>query len=122
MADAILVLHFAIVLFITAGLPLIFIGAARGWRWVRNLQFRVVHIGAIVFVAGESVIGMDCPLTAWEDALRGRASGPGFIERWVHTVMFYDLPSWVFTVGYVGFAGLVIAAWLFVPPARRSGA
>lgn len=121
MADAILVLHFAIVLFIMAGLPLVFIGASRDWRWVRNLPFRVLHIAAIVFVAGESVFGMDCPLTVWEDALRGRASGPGFIERWVHSVMFYDLPPSVFTVAYAGFAGLVIAAWVFVPPARRNG-
>lgn len=121
MADAILVLHFAIVSFITAGLPLIFVGAWRGWRWVRNLPFRVLHIAAIVFVAGESVIGMNCPLTVWEDALRGQASGAGFIERWVHSVMFYDLPPSVFTVVYVGFAGLVIGAWVFVPPARRNG-
>ena len=121
MADAILVLHFAIVLFIAAGLPIIFVGAARGWRWVRNLPFRLLHIAAIVFVAGESVVGMDCPLTVWEDALRGRASGPGFIERSVHAVMFYDLPTWVFTAAYVGFAGLVIVAWVFVPPTRRVG-
>ena len=87
---------------------------------MRNLPFRLLHVAAIVFVAGESLIGMDCPLTVWEDSLRGRASGPGFIERWVHAVMFYDLPPWVFTLAYVGFAVLVIAAWAFVPPARRS--
>jgi len=116
MADAILVLHFAIVLFIVAGLPLILIGAACGWSWVRNLKFRIAHVAAIVFVAGESIFGMDCPLTVWEDELRGLATGPGFIERWVHRVMFYDLPPWVFTALYVGFAALVLAAWVFVPP------
>ena len=121
MADAILVLHFAIVLFIAVALPVILIGAACGWRWVRNLPFRLLHIAAIVFVAGESVIGVDCPLTVWEDALRGRASGAGFIERWVHAVMFYDLPTGVFTAAYVGFAALVIAAWVFVPPTRPAG-
>lgn len=119
MADAILVLHLAIVLFILLGLPLVFIGGARGWSWVRNRTFRLIHVGAIVFVAGESLIGVDCPLTVWEDALRGRQTGPGFIERWVHRVMFYDLPPWVFTVAYVGFAVLVLAAWIYVAPARR---
>jgi len=118
MADAILVLHFAIVLFIVTGLPLIFIGAACGWDWVRKFTFRIVHVAAIVFVAGESVAGVDCPLTVWEDALRGQATGPGFIERWVHRVLFYDLPPWAFTLAYVGFAALVIAAWIFVPPLR----
>ena len=72
-----------------------------------------------MFVAGEAVIGMDCPLTVWEDALRGRAAGPWFIERWVHRMMFYGLPTWVFTVAYVGFAALVIVAWIVMPPARR---
>ena len=116
MANAILVLHFAIVLFIAAGLPLILVGAACRWSWVRNLTYPSLHLAAIVFVAGESIVGMDCPLTVWEDELRGRATGPGFIERWVHRVMFYDLPPWVFTALYVGFAALVIAAWVFVPP------
>lgn len=120
LADTVLVVHFAIVLFIAAGLPLIYVGGACGWRWVRDRRWRIVHAGAIVFVASEALVGVACPLTVWEDALRGRESGPGFIERWVHAVMFYDVPPWVFTVGYVGFAVLVGLTWFVVRP-RRSG-
>ncbi len=118
LADAILLIHFLIVLFIVAGLPTIYVGATLGWPWVRNWQWRTLHLGAIVFVAAESLVGIACPLTLWEDALRGQRPGVGFIERWIHRLMFYDLPTWVFTGAYVVFAALVALAWIRVPPTR----
>ena len=122
LADAILVLHFAIVVFIVGGLLLIWVGAARGWDWVRNLWLRLSHVAAIVFVAGEAVAGVMCPLTVWEDALRGRFSETGFIERWLHAVLFYDLPPWVFTIAYVAFALVVVGTFIAIPPRRRAQA
>ena len=119
LADAILVVHFAIVLFITAAVPLIYAGAGLRWSWVRDWRWRVVHIGAIVFVAAESVFGFACPLTVWEGTLRGKVSESGFIEGWVHRIMFYDLPTWVFTAAYIAFAVLVVVTWIVVPPNRR---
>jgi hypothetical protein len=118
LANAVLVIHFAIVLFVVAGLPTIYVGAALGWQWVRNWHWRALHLGAIVFVSAESLVGIACPLTVWEDALRGQRSGVGFIERWMHRIMFYDLPTWVFTGAYVVFAALVAVAWFRVPPTR----
>ncbi|MGH8706445.1 MAG: DUF2784 family protein, partial [Burkholderiales bacterium] len=61
MADALLVLHFAIVAFIVGGLILTWVGAGLAWAWVRNPWFRYLHLGAIAFVALEAVIGMTCP-------------------------------------------------------------
>ena len=119
-ADAILVLHFAFVTFVVGGLAAIWLGAALGWRGVRNFRFRIAHLAAICFVAAEALIGMTCPLTIWEDALRGRASETGFIARWIHGVIFYDLPPWVFTTAYVTFALIVALTLWLVPPKRRS--
>jgi hypothetical protein len=123
LADAVLLVHFAVVLFITAGLPLIGIGAAFGWTWVRDRRWRALHLGAIVFVAAESLAGTVCPLTLWEGALRGQRPRVGFIEQWVTRIIFYDLPTWVFTLIYTGFAALVAVAWVVVPPTktRRAG-
>jgi hypothetical protein len=118
-ADAILIIHFAIVLFITAAVPLIYVGAALRWSWVREWRWRVVHIGAIVFVAAESIFGFACPLTVWEYMLRGKVSESGFIESWVHRIMFYDLPTWVFSAAYIAFAVLVGVTWIVVPPKRH---
>jgi polyferredoxin len=118
-ADLILVVHFAFVSLVVGGLAATWIGAALHWRWVRNLWFRVAHLAAICFVAGEALLGVMCPLTVWEDALRGRGAQTAFIARWVHRVMFYDLPEWVFTAAYVLFAAAVAATLWLVPPERR---
>jgi hypothetical protein len=71
LADLVLIVHFAFVIFVTGGLALIWIGAVAGWQWVRNFWFRVAHLGAIVFVAGEALAGVWCPLTIWEAQFRG---------------------------------------------------
>lgn len=116
LADAILLVHFAIVLYITLGLPAIWLGAACGWQWVRRFWFRLTHLAAIVFVALEALSGVWCPLTVWEDALRGSTNELSFVARWVHRLMFYQLPEWVFTLAYVSFAAVVGLTWVLVPP------
>lgn len=121
LADLILLVHALFVVAVVGGLLLIWIGAWRKWRWVRTRWLRVAHLAAIVFVAGSALIGVACPLTVLEDALRGRALGAtGFIERWVGALLYYDWPAWVFTVLYVCFAALVAGTWIAVPPKRRT--
>ena len=119
-ADVVLIVHFAFVLFVVGGLALIWTGACLEWRWVRDFRFRVAHLAAIGFVAFEALIGMACPLTEWEYALRGEhAEGPTFIERILAPLIFYHLPPWAFTVMHVGFALLVVLTFWLVPPLRR---
>jgi len=120
-ADAILLVHFLIVLFIVGGLIAVWLGAALGWRWVRNPWLRYAHLGAIVFVSGEALVGMACPLTVWEDALRGGVRPESFIGRWVQELLFYRAPEWVFTTAYVAWALATLATLRFVPPRRRAG-
>jgi polyferredoxin len=61
-------------------------------------------------------LGIACPLTIWEDRLRGRQIATGFIERWIDRLLFYEAPAWVFTAAYVAFAALVLLTWVAVPP------
>jgi len=120
LANAVLVIHFLFVLFIVGGLLAIWVGALLGWRWIRNFQFRVLHLAAILFVAGESVLGIACPLTVWEDWLRGTApQKAGFIQRWVSFILYHDFPEWVFLTVYLAFALIVIWTFRAVPPIRR---
>jgi hypothetical protein len=121
LADVVLVLHFAFVAFVVGGLVAIWLGAALQWRWVRSFRFRILHLAAILFVAAEALLGVMCPLTVWEDALRGRGSEIGFIARWLRSVMFYDVPGWVFTLAYLAFAAVVAFTFWRVPPLRCSG-
>jgi len=120
MADIILVIHFLFVLFVVGGLPLIWAGNWIGAGFVRNRRFRLVHLAAILYVTAESLLGVVCPLTWLEDVLRGRVTETGFIERWLHIILFHDLPEWVFLIAYVLFALLVVMTFLLIPPQPRA--
>jgi hypothetical protein len=119
-ADVVLLTHFAIVLFVVVGLLLIVVGNLRAWPWVNRWWFRVLHLLAISVVVLESWLGIECPLTTLENWLRLQA-GQGvyqgsFIQHWVHGVMFYQAPGWVFASVYTLFGLLVAAAWWRWPP------
>lgn len=117
LADLVLLAHFLFVLFVVGGLLAIWAGAALRWRWIRHFWFRLAHLGAIMFVAAESLLGAVCPLTAWEDRLRGAAPQPaGFIQRWVSRILFYDFPEWVFILAYMLFALLVAVTFYAIHP------
>lgn len=116
LADTVLVLHFAVLLFIVGGNLL-------AWRWVNSLWFRITHIVAIGVVFGESWLGIICPLTAAEIWLRIQAGSTlyrkSFIEHWVQSLLFYEAPPWVFSAVYTLFGLLVVAAWWYFPPKPR---
>lgn len=118
LADLILITHFLFVLFVVGSLPLIWIGGWMGWDFVRNLRFRLAHLAAILFVVGESLIGVACPLTVWEDALRRTEPGGNFVQRWLHRILFYDVSEWMLTTVYVMFAFLVAITFRLCPPHR----
>ena len=120
LADAVLVVHVLFVLFVVGGFVLIAAGAGR-WGWVHNRAFRIAHLATIVFVAAEALLGATCPLTRWEDMLRGTGREErSFIGRWLAWLLYYDLPEWVFAIAYAAFALAVIGCWWAVPPRARS--
>jgi hypothetical protein len=120
MADLLLVVHFLIVVFIVGGLVLVWVGAPLQWRWTRNPWFRYLHLGAIAFVAAEALLGMACPLTVWEDLLRGGVRPESFVGRWVQRLLYYRAPEWVFTAAYVVWTlATLLTLWL-VPPRRKA--
>ena len=119
LADVVLIVHFAFVLFVVGGLGLIWIGAAAGWRWVRSFRFRAAHLAAIAFVAAEALAGIWCPLTLWEARLRGGAAEKSFVAEWVHRLLYYDFPEWVFTLVYAAFLLTVVATWWWIRPEKR---
>lgn len=119
-ADALLVLHVLYVAFVVLGLVLIFVGGALSWRWVRNPWFRYAHLAAIGFVVVQAWLGMVCPLTVWENELRGMAGGATyagtFMSHWLEQLLYYQAPGWVFAVCYTAFGSLVVASWFWVRP------
>jgi hypothetical protein len=120
MADAILVVHFLIACFIVGGLLAVWLGAALGWGWTRNAAFRYTHLAAIVFVAAEALIGVACPLTVWEDMLRGGVRSESFVARWVRWALYYEAPEWFFTLAYVTWTAATLLTLKLLPPRRRA--
>ena len=118
LANAVLLVHAAFVLFVVGGLAAIWIGIARGARFAFDPWLRRAHLAAIAFVVAESVLGIACPLTLWEDALRGERTDAGFVQRWIHAWLFWRAPPWVFAAIYAAFGALVAATWWRWPPRR----
>ena len=119
LADLLLAFHFAIAGFIVLGLILVWIGALARWSWIRNPWFRYLHLAAIVFVAAEALLGYACPLTVWEDLLRGGARPESFIGRWVARLLYYNAPEWMFTALYAAWAAAALVTLRLVPPRRK---
>lgn len=118
LADIVLFIHFLFVFFVVGSLPLIWIGAWLKLAFVRNIWFRFAHLAAILFVVVESLAGVVCPLTVWENMLRQVERDSSFMQYWLHRVMYFNLPEWVFTVAYILFALLVAITFKLVPPNR----
>jgi hypothetical protein len=116
-----LLIHALVVAFIIGGTAYIWIGAWRQWPGVRSPLFRYAHLGVMLFVAAEALLGVICPLTLWEDLLRGGMSRSGFVAYWVGRLIYYDLPAWVFTTAYVALAIALIITLILVPPRQRRG-
>jgi hypothetical protein len=124
LADAILLLHVGIVLFVVGGQGLILLGGWRGWRWVRHRGLRLFHLALVAFIALQSWLGQLCPLTVWEQALRRDAGQAvyteSFIEHWLSRILYVQAPWWVFVLAYTAFALLVLASWRWIPPRPRA--
>jgi hypothetical protein len=122
LADLLLVLHFSLALFIVLGLILVWIGTLARWSWIRNPWFRYLHVAAIAFVAAEDVLGYACPITLWEDLLRGGVRPETFIGRWAQRLLYYNAPEWVFTTLYSAWAAAALLTLGLVPPRRKGPA
>ncbi len=119
-ADFVLVVHLLFVCFVVVGLVLILAGKVWRWAWVLNPWFRLVHLLAIAVVVIQSWIGLICPLTTIEMALRSRAGDAtytgSFVSHWLERLLYYQAPSWVFAVCYTAFGIAVFASWFLMRP------
>ncbi|PXX17782.1 uncharacterized protein DUF2784 [Nitrosomonas ureae] len=118
LADIVLIIHFLYVLFVVGSLPIIWIGAWLKLTFVRNPWFRYLHLAAILFVVGESLLGIVCPLTLWENSLRQIETDKSFIQHWLHFIIFYNVPETILAIIYSLFAGLVAMTFKWVPIRR----
>lgn len=129
LADLMVAIHVGYVGYVVGGMLLIVLGWILGWGWVRNFWFRISHLIMMMVVVFEEIMKIRCPLSVWEEHFRNLAgqpvTGETFMGRILHSLIFYDAPPIVFTIGYLSFGALVAATFLFcVPrwPRRNRGA
>ncbi|TAG08366.1 MAG: DUF2784 domain-containing protein [Verrucomicrobia bacterium] len=120
LADGVLILHVAFVVFVVIGWLTILLGGVCRWPWIRHRLFRQLHLTAIGIVVIQAWLGIVCPLTILEKWLRERAGTEvyegSFIAHWLHQILFFEAPPWVFVMAYSIFGlGVIISWWRFPP-------
>jgi hypothetical protein len=124
LANTLLGIHFAVVAFNVAMPPAIVMGAWQGWQWVRARPLRLLHLGSMLVVALQAVLGDLCFLTVWESDLRTVAGQSGyeqsFIEAWLEAALYVDAPLEALVAIYLAWAALSIGLWWWVPPKTQS--
>ncbi|HEV3448744.1 MAG TPA: DUF2784 domain-containing protein [Gemmataceae bacterium] len=93
-ADVIVAVHVGYVGFIVIGQLAILVGLALRRRWARNPWFRSLHLAAVLLVAYEFLLEIECPFTVWERNLRALAnqevSQASFMGRCLHNLILHD--------------------------------
>lgn len=128
LADAILVVHLGIVGFVVVGTILIWVGHFCSWQFVRRMAWRVIHLAIMVIVAGQALLGIQCPLTTWENSLRREVNSVAmqetgiyertFVQRHLDPILHVDVAS--LTVVYVLLVVVLVAGFVWVRPERRA--
>lgn len=110
-------------LFVVGGQGMVLAGWWCGWDWTQAYGFRWCHMALIAFVVVQTWLGQLCPLTIWEHHLRRLAGEQGytesFIAHWLHAVLYWHAPHWVFVAVYTVFGAVVVVSFLYYPPRRR---
>lgn len=104
LADAVMFVHLAFILFVAAG-------ALLTWRWPRVAW---AHLPVLAWGVGTVTIGFPCPLTTLEKALERRADGSsydgGFVDQYLEDAVYpgeysshlRGLAAAMIVVGYLG--------------------
>ena len=122
-ADGVLIAHVGVAVFLVAGQIAIMWGGLTRSGWVRDPVFRVGHLALMAFIAGEAWLGVTCPLTTLEMALREWAHQPAWdistAEAWLRPVLFFSAPHWAFMAAHTTAVFAIVATLVAVPPDGR---
>lgn len=124
LADAIVVVHLLVVLYMVLGLVLVLIGWPLRWRWIRNPGFRLTHLAIMGYIAFNALRGELCFLTIWESELRQaagqRSDGEiSFVGRLFRDALYVQVPQERLDRYYLFFGALVLISIVFVRPRFR---
>ena len=118
-ADLVMIAHFLLAAFMTAGFVAIPIGYKFRWSWAQNRRLRICHASVMGVITAETIVGLTCPLTVLEHSLRGDSPPQSFVGYWIQRILYWDLPHEIFIAVYFLCFTWVIFLWKWCPPRER---
>ncbi|PPR79889.1 MAG: hypothetical protein CFH01_00098 [Alphaproteobacteria bacterium MarineAlpha2_Bin1] len=117
LADIILIIHFFIAFFVFLGLffPIPY---KLNWNFAKNFYLRFVHLLLITIILFETLIGFICPLTIFENILRGNTDTRTFISKWLQNLLFWDFSIVYFILIYFICFFWTVFIWFYYPPKK----
>ena len=115
-SEIVLLFHFCIFLFIILSFFLIPFGYYQKWEWVKNKYYRLIHLILMGIIFIETILGFMCPLTILEKFLRNDIEINNKITQIIHQIMYWDLPTYQFTILYLLSLLYLIILWFFFKP------
>ena len=121
-ADTIVIVHFAWILFMLVGFILTVRGFARK-EFFDKWLFRTFHLLGIAYVSVLAIMGKYCPLTLWENILRAKydpsLTYPGsFIIHYTQRLVYPDINPLVIRIPTTFIAVFCVIVFLIRPPQR----
>ena len=133
LADLVVLIHFAWILFILWGFILTACGsisvyvlraAKDRWRtffdeWI----FRTIHLGGIVYTAVLTVLGKHCPLTTLENILKEQYNTeltyPGsFVVHYIEKIFYPEANFLLFVIPTMIITAFTLLMFIIRPPAK----
>ena len=122
LADLIVVVHFAWILFMLVG----FILTLRGFfhkeffeRWLS----RTLHLFGIAYVSILAMMGKYCPLTIWENTLRAKYDpsltyAGSFMIHYIEKLVYPDINPLIIRIPTTFIAVFTVVIFIIRPPAK----
>jgi len=122
LAQSVLTIHALVALFVVFGMIAIPLGARLRWPFVYSIWWRSAHLGIVILIALQKVLGQTCFLSVWEFDLLDRAgrsvehmpAAQSLLTRIIH----WDMPLAFFTALYLAVFVYTLLLWYVVPPRR----
>jgi len=107
-----LLLHFAVILFVVIGFPVALI--------TNHGRFRLIHAGVLGFITLLMILRIPCPLTVLEENSAGESYQGSFLATWLNRLIYVDwfTPQTIFIIDMV-FAALVFSSFWWWPLKRK---
>jgi len=112
MAEASLILHFLVVVFLVAGFPV--------GLYYNHAGFRCAHAAVLGGITLLILLGYPCPLTVLEEAWGSRSHGGSWLASWLNRILYLEWfdPNTVFWMD-VAFAALVVSSFAWRPVRKK---